>query len=258
MRARLFNAAYEDYVVPFVLDEARLAFMEHAFDIDLAASVVAVAGGERIGLGNLARRGADGWIAGVGVVAAARGSGVGEALMRRLEGAARERGVERLWLEVIVENVAAARLYEKLGYVRVRELEVWTLDESVAERDSLPRSPVPLVEAHAWILERSREREPWQRSDATLARLQELEPAPGGIVVDGGAAVVRVSDGRVSVVQVAADDDAAYDELFRRAAALGPLSLLNLPAGHPAGVALAALGGRAAIRQHEMLLELER
>jgi hypothetical protein len=34
------------------------------------------------------------------------------------------------------------------------------------------------------------------------------------------------------------------------------VSVLNLPAGHPAGAALAALGGTADVRQHEMLLRL--
>ena len=43
----------------------------------------------------------------VGVVASARRSGVGEALMRALHEEARERGVRRVWLEVIVENTAA-------------------------------------------------------------------------------------------------------------------------------------------------------
>ena len=47
---------------------------------------------------------------------AARRSGVGEALMRALHEQARERGVRRVWLEVIAENTAAFELYEKLGY----------------------------------------------------------------------------------------------------------------------------------------------
>ena len=41
---------------------------------------------------------------------------------------ARDRGVKRLWLEVLVQNTPAIGLYERLGYARVRELEVWALD----------------------------------------------------------------------------------------------------------------------------------
>ena len=256
-RAELFTAAYEDYVVPFALDEERLRFMESAFGNDLDASLVAVADDARVGLANLARDGAEGWVAGVGVVPAHRGSGVGEALMHGLHEAARGLGLERVWLEVIEENVGARRLYEKLGYEHVRELEVWSLAEIVAQSNYLLPARATVAEANAWIREHRREREPWQRSDATLARLQELEPEPQALVVYGGAAVVRPADGRVSVVQIAATSESAYRELFERAAKLGtPLTLLNLPADDPAGAALARLGGRVDLRQHEMVLEL--
>ena len=40
---------------------------------------------------------------------------------------ARAHGVERIWLEVIVENTGAVALYEQLGYGHVRDLEVWSL-----------------------------------------------------------------------------------------------------------------------------------
>src|SRR5688500_17205749 len=94
-RAELFNAAYEDYVVPFQLDEERLLFLERAFGNDLDASLVALGeDGARIGLANLARDGSDGWVAGVGVVKSSRGTGVGEALMRRLHETARGLGLE--------------------------------------------------------------------------------------------------------------------------------------------------------------------
>ena len=90
--------------------------MDGTFDLDLDASRIAFRDGEPVGLGNLGVRGEDAWIGGVGVVAAARRSGVGEALMGALDEQARERGVRRVWLEVIVENSGAFALYDKLGY----------------------------------------------------------------------------------------------------------------------------------------------
>jgi ribosomal protein S18 acetylase RimI-like enzyme len=257
-RAELFNAAYEDYVIPFRLDEERLLFMERAFGNDLDASLVAVGeDGAGIGFTNLARDERDGWVAGVGVVKGHRATGVGEELMRRLHEAARGLGLERVWLEVIVENEPALRLYEKLGYDRVRQLEVWSLGELAADSNFLLPARATVSEANAWIREHRREREPWQRSDATFARLEQLEPPLEAIVVYGGAAIVRPAEGRVSVVQIAATSESAYKELFERAAALGtPVSLLNLPADDPAGAVLRRLGGRADVRQHEMVLEL--
>jgi ribosomal protein S18 acetylase RimI-like enzyme len=103
----LFNRAYEDYVIPFRLDEAIVRFMVAAYDLDLDASRVAFDGDDAVGLGNLGLRGKDAWIGGVGVVTTARRQGVGETLMRALHAAARERGVRNVWLEVIDRNDSA-------------------------------------------------------------------------------------------------------------------------------------------------------
>src|SRR5215469_18722837 len=146
-RAELFNAAYEGYLIPFHVDVAALEFMDDAFDLDLDASRIAFRAGEPVGLGNLGVRGEDAWIGGVGVVASARRSGVGEALMRALHDQARERGVRRVWLEVIFENAGAFALYEKLGYRTVRDVEVWSLP--AADEDASAVREVPAAEAHA-------------------------------------------------------------------------------------------------------------
>ena len=226
--------------------------MEHAFDIEPEASLVARVDGEPVGLGNLGLRGADAWVGGVGVVPAHRGTGLGEALMRGLIAGAGARGVERLWLEVIVENTAAIRLYEKLEFAHVREVEVWSLGAQVARSNHLP-PPATLGEAHAWVRARRQAREPWQRSDATVARLAELVPAPQGVLVDGGAAVVRMNAGRVNLVQLAGDAHAVLEAVCSSGE---PVSLLNLPSGDPAGAALRERGGAVVVRQEEMLLEL--
>ena len=227
--------------------------MEHAFDIEPEASLVARVGGELVGLGNLGLRGADAWIGGVGVVPAHRGTGLGEALMRGLISEAGSRGVERLWLEVIVENTAAVRLYEKLAFAHVRDVEVWSLEETVADRDSLP-SPTTLEEAHAWVRAHRQGREPWQRADETVVRLIELDPPPQGVLVDGGAAVVRSNAGRVNLIQLAGDARAVLEAVR---VAGEPVSVLNLATDDPAAETFRELGGAVVVRQHEMLLELD-
>ncbi len=50
----------------------------------------------------------------------ARGMGVGTALLRQAEAAARAMGVRRMLLGVIAENHGAIRLYERLGYRTTR------------------------------------------------------------------------------------------------------------------------------------------
>lgn len=246
-RAELFNAAYEGYLVPFHVDERALAFMDDAFDLDLEASRIAFRDGEPVGLGNLGLRGEDGWIGGVGVVATARRSGVGEALMRALNEQARERGVRRVWLEVIVENTGAFALYEKLGYRTVRDVEVWSLPAAQGD-DSGNAREVPVAEAHALIRELGSEREPWQRADGTLTHYDDAR----GLAADKAAAVYRQAGEHVQLVQLAGEPE----PLLRALRARGQVSVLNLPEDDAAAPVLRGLGGSVVLRQHEMLLDL--
>jgi len=247
-RAALFNAAYEGYLLPFHMDEATLAFMDDAFDLDLDASLIANRDGEPVGLGNLGVRGDDAWIGGVGVVPTARRSGVGEALMRGLHEQASERGVRRVWLEVIVENTGAFALYEKLGYRTIRDVEVWSLPAAEDEGMEGVRE-VPAADAHARIRELRSGREPWQRADGTFAHYADAR----GLVADTGAAVFRQPGENVQLVQFAGDPE----PLLRALRALGPVSVLNLPQEDAAASVLHAFGASVVVRQHEMLLELE-
>jgi hypothetical protein len=143
-------------------------------------------------------------------------------------------------LEVLVQNEAARRLYEQLGFETRRVLEVWSLSaelDPVAVRDV---EPAPLGQHDL----------PWQRADASL---------PDGcerIEVDGGAALFRVADGTVGVAQLAARDEAVARELVCAMRARGErLTYVNVPEGDPASIALAALGGTLDLRQFEMELE---
>jgi ribosomal protein S18 acetylase RimI-like enzyme len=241
----LFNRAYEDYVIPFRLDEAIVRFMVDAYDLDLDASRVAFDGDDAVGLGNLGLRGEDAWIGGVGVVTTARRQGVGETLMRALHAAARERGVRNVWLEVIDRNDSAYELYVKLGYGVVREVEVWSL--AAAPGGGAARE-VPAAEARARVRELRQGREPWQRADATLDNLDDLR----GLVTDAGAAVFRVTSA-VQLLQVAGGD---AGELLRTLRGFGDVSVLNLPLDDPAADAMRMLGATPAVRQREMVLEL--
>jgi ribosomal protein S18 acetylase RimI-like enzyme len=248
-RAELFNSAYEGYLLPFHVDEAMLEFMDGAFDLDLDASRIAFRDGEPVGLGNLGVRGGDAWIGGVGVVAAARRSGIGEALMLELHEQARERGVRRVWLEVIVENTGAFALYEKLGYRTVRDVEVWSLpaaEEDVAA--AAAAREIPAGEAHARIRELGAAREPWQRADETVANYGDAR----GLVSDDGAALFRAG-AAVQLLQVAGE----AEPFLRVLRGLGAVSVLNLPEDDPAAPTLRSLGASVVVRQHEMLLELD-
>jgi GNAT superfamily N-acetyltransferase len=240
-RAELFNAAYEGYLLPFHVDERQLAFMADAFDFDLDASRIAYRDGQPVGLANLGVRSEDAWIGGVGVVTGARRSGVGEALMRALHEQARERGVQRVWLEVIVENTGAFALYEKLGYEPVRDVEVWTLPGADGDHAGREVSPAEL-EARL-----SGRHEPWQRADGTLSNYDDVR----ALVTDDGAMLFCVRS-TAQLQQYAGEPE----PLLRALRTFGDVYVLNLPVDDPAASVLRELGGSVVVRQHEMLLEL--
>jgi GNAT superfamily N-acetyltransferase len=241
-RAQLFTAAYEGYLMPFQIEEKALEWMQEKFDFDLDASRIAYRDGEPVGLANLAVRERDAWIGGVGVVASARRGGVGEALMRAVHEEARARGVERVWLEVIVENTGALALYEKLGYEHVQDVEVWTLPGSEGAHAG---REVPPGEAKAQLAERH---EPWQRADGTLANYDDVR----GLVTDSGAMLFCVRSS-VQLQQYAGE----AEPLIRALRTFGDVYILNLPADDPAAQVLRELGGSVTVRQHEMLLDLQ-
>lgn len=240
-RAALFTAAYEGYAVPMHIDEDTLTWMQEKLDFDLDASRIAFRDGEPVGLVNLGVRGRDAWIGGVGVIASARRSGVGETLMRAVHEEARSLGVERVWLEVFDTNVGARTLYEKLGYEPVQDVEVWTLPG--AEGEHMGRE-VPAAEAKAQLPERH---EPWQRADGTLAHYDDVR----GLLTNSGAMLFCVRS-TAQLQQYAGEPE----PLLRALRTFGDVYVLNLPAEDPAAAVLRELGGCVVVRQHEMLLRL--
>jgi ribosomal protein S18 acetylase RimI-like enzyme len=245
--AAIFTAGYEGYFMPIVIDAGSFRFMARSFDYDLDASRVVLDASASVGLVVVARRGENGWIGGVAVVPARRGTGLGRRLMEAAAAEARTRGVKRLWLEVLVQNAPAIGLYEQLGYARVRELEVWALDGFHERR----REGTPAATRDA--TGRVRERLPWQRADETVANTDDAE----AVSTKSGTMIYRATGATASLLQVAADDEDGVRELL---ATLPPnvtsLRYLNGPVGDPVNAALKSLGGVESARQHELMLRL--
>jgi ribosomal protein S18 acetylase RimI-like enzyme len=245
--AAAFTAGYAGYYLPLAVDEASFRFMAVSWDYDLDASRVARDGGESVGLAMLARRGAEGWIGGVGVVPERRAEGLGRRLMDAVAEQARGRGVERLWLEVLVQNAPAIGLYEKLGYRRTRELETWSLDTRTDERREA--TPIDVGEA----LGRAVGRLPWQRADATVRNVGDAR----ALATEDGTLIYRVTAGTASLFQLAADDeDAVGDVLAALPDDVTAVRYLNGPTGDPVNAALQSLSAQEIVRQHELVLVL--
>jgi ribosomal protein S18 acetylase RimI-like enzyme len=250
--AAIFTASYQDYFVPFKVDEETLDYMVDAFDLVLAHSLVAVESGVVVGLANLGRRGERTWVGGVGVIPARRGAGIGEQLMRGLFGQARDLGSRQMVLEVITENAPAITLYEKLGFQVTRELEVLSLAQAEGGGEA---EDVGAGEARRLIARHREQPEPWQRDDRTVANLARREPLPQGLVAREAAAIFRADGGRVGLLQ-AAGDRGGLRALITALRSLGTLSAVNYPADGPVAVALREAGADVALRQLEMTVAL--
>lgn len=260
----LFNEAYSDYVVPLRLDHSTLELTLAVTGVDLGASRVALAeDGGPAAFAFLAVRDGEGWIGGMGTAPAHRRHGLGEAALSAVVDEARGRGARAVRLEVIDENVAARRLYEKLGFEHVRDLVAWTLQGAPEQEPEV--STASPDDARAWIAANRAGPEPWQRADETLdrwgARGLRLEALT--VERDGGCAGALVyrepgpAGGLPSVLQIAARDKDAAAELLAALAVRGEgFRFLNAPANEPASAACERLGARAEIRQLEMRLTL--
>jgi hypothetical protein len=232
--------------------------MHEAFDLAPERSRIAWHDERPIGVAMLAVRGPRAWVGGMGVASEARRAGVGEQLMRALLDSAREAGVKRVQLEVLEPNTRARALYEKLGLPHVPPAR--GLAVGVSRSTGAP--PVEAVEPRAArrrIAAARRAPEPWQREDATVDRLDVSTPALRALHTEGGDVVYRVTDGRASVLQLAAADVRSAGTLLaaiRSRPGVTMLRYLNVPDDDPAAAALRAAGATCSAAQFEMALEL--
>jgi len=101
--------------------EASRAFFQSVVAGGGAHFVAVDDAGEVVGWCDIVRLGLEGFQhsgrLGMGLLAHARGQGVGRRLAQTTIDAARSRGIERIELEVFATNVRAIRLYERLGFM---------------------------------------------------------------------------------------------------------------------------------------------
>lgn len=122
--ADAYNETRIDYIIPMPMTVERLRGYIAAYDVDLASSCAAVAGGAILGIGMLGLRAGRAWVTRLGVLPSGRRQGVGRAIMGFLLDAACRRRAPVTWLEVIQGNTPAHELFQSLGFVETRRLIV--------------------------------------------------------------------------------------------------------------------------------------
>jgi ribosomal protein S18 acetylase RimI-like enzyme len=266
-RAALLNAAYIDYAAPMHLTAETMQGLVRFYDVDLAASVVALAGSEPVGMALLSCRGERGWISGVGVLPAWRRQGIARRMMEAVLARPGEGCIREIALEVITQNLPARALYASLGFAEGRELLAWRFP---ADADPLPipeeqLSPAP-VEALLAFFDGWHDQPPcWQAEAATLRKMTErmrgyrLDLAG----IPAGYCLVGERDDAVALMDVGIAPDAgmltAGRTLLQALAARyrgRAFSINNVPVDSGLNRVLAALRFLVAVRQVEMRLKV--
>jgi hypothetical protein len=194
----------------------------------------------------------------MGISPAYRRIGLGARTLAAAIDAAAAVGVRAVWLEVLDDNTPAVGLYERLGFERLRHLQIWSLAPDPG-REPVERRGLDVDAAHAWIAGHRAGREPWQRADASIVRMRERGTPLNGVAVQraggiAGAAICMTDETTVRVLQLAAVDRAAAHDLVLAAAGELTLRLSNVPADDVFAGVLRRLGAGMTVAQHEMRL----
>lgn len=117
-----YNQTRIDYIVPMPMNVTRLREYVRFYDINPAASVVAIEDDQILGLAMLGVRPRHTWPTRLGVLPISRQRGLGRWLMEHLIAQSAQLNAEYMILEVIKGNQPAWQLFKKLGFNETREL----------------------------------------------------------------------------------------------------------------------------------------
>lgn len=172
---RFYNQARVDYIVPMPMNPARLNAYIHNYDVDLSRSVVAMSGGQVLGLSMLGVRPDHTWVTRLGVLPVKRRRGAGLRLMQDHIQRSRDLGADYMVLEVIKNNIPAHRLFVKLGFHETRELLILRRPPGPPKIELPPYHTTLLGEAAAVSLLRQRRSVPsWLDETPSLIKAGNL------------------------------------------------------------------------------------
>lgn len=181
--ADIYNQARVDYIVPMPMNGKRMREYVEAYDIDLDASFVSLDpdDGEPTGVIMTGYRDTRGWITRLGVIPHKRRHRTGQFLMDLCINDARERGKEKMQLEVIKGNDPARRLFLKLGFVDTRELLIIrrppgkiTTDSGLFDVDKIQSQPINSDEIPGYLAHRT-DKPSWVEESASLVNSGKLD-----------------------------------------------------------------------------------
>ncbi len=180
--AALFNLAFTDYVGGNIhFTGSTLARFLARDNVDLDLSQIILSDGQPVGFGFIERQGWSSRLAAFGIVPAASGMGLGKEAMTRLIAQARQRGDHQFELEVIEQNTRGVRLYEGVGFQRVRRLVGYDgkplpppvnppLPEGEGSGVRANLQPIDILAVARLIVQHGAADLPWSLAGTTIAR----------------------------------------------------------------------------------------
>lgn len=169
---KFLNQGFEDYFVPIQFNTETFLTMLRKDGTDLTTSRVLLVEEQPCGIALIARRGWTSRLAAMGIAREARGKGVGSWFMEELINEARQRGEHEMVLEVIEQNEAAVRLYQKSGFDAVRRLFGFTRNgKTTQESEKNNLQEIDLREVSRLISQHGLSDLPWQLSGESIAQM---------------------------------------------------------------------------------------
>jgi GNAT superfamily N-acetyltransferase len=160
---------------------------------DLTVSRVLLVDDQPCGIALIAHRGWTSRLAAMGISRDTRGKGAGSWFMKELINEARQRGEREMVLEVIEQNEAAVRLYQRSGFQIVRRLIGFTCkSKNVRDGKKSELQEIDLREVSRLISQHGWPDLPWQLSGESIAQMNPpacaYRKGPAYIVVSNPAA----------------------------------------------------------------------
>lgn len=222
---KAFIEAFSDYVFPFALTEEQFANHLLLNGVDLERSVACFEDEKIVGF---SLNGFGDWNgkstvydAGTGVLPEFRRQGVSREMFDLMMPEFKRDGIEQFLLEVITTNDAAIKLYEKLGFRRVRELALLQCDDDLKATSSERDEQVTIADISEpdWQLLCALwgdGRPSWQNSVDAVTRIAHMRTIAGAFVDDECVGYVAYSSRFGRIAQLAVDPKHRHRGIARR------------------------------------------
>jgi len=258
--ADLLTRGFEGYFIPIFIDETTLLTMMRRDGIDLTESRLLFKDGDPIGVALIARRGWTSRLAAMGIVPHERNSGAGTWALQNIIEQARARGEKEMVLEVIEQNTAGVKLYQKLGFKSIRRLVGYKLENPQADSQE-KLEEMDIRDLARLVAYHGLKDLPWQLSGATI--MQHTPPSQAFCLNDAYCLISNPEAENVviwSVLVKARSRGAGLSPILMRAVfSRFPNRIWHVPALFPEemSVVFEQLGmQREAISQWQMALTL--